>query len=603
MEAHPAPYMNVDPYSHTASSASRTLVRERGHAFFSRLNALTHSLSPFERLTLYVLTVLLAGSALVLLAGANAGISQEVPSRGGSLTEGIVGPARFVNPILATSQADGDIAALVFSGLTRALPDGTVVPDLASSYEISPEGTTYTFTIREDAVFHDGKPVTAADVIFTVRLAQNPAIKSPHRADWEGVSVASPDERTVIFTLPHAYAPFIQNTTLGILPEHLWKDTAAEDFPFNSLNTRPIGSGPFRLDNLETDATGAATRYDLSRFDAYALGAPYLDRITFLLYPRRDALVEALDSGAVDSLAGVSAAELARVSRDDIRVLSVPLPRVFGVFFNQSRSPGLAEVSVRSALDAAIDKERLVSMTLSGFGTPLDGPLPPGIIAPGVEDGERDVSPVSTAYTEETLDAARDILARGGWKFDEATAVWTKGGRELALSLATADSPELTASADAVATAWRQAGIKVNVQVYPISELNTTVIRPRAYDAILFGEVVGREPDLFAFWHSSQRNDPGLNLALYTNSKADTLLSQARATTNEEDRSALYAEFAELVAADVPAVFLYAPDFLYIVPKDLYGVSLATLTTPGERFLNAYTWYTDREKVWEIFAQ
>lgn len=145
--------------------------------------------------------------------------------------------------------------------------------------------------------------------------------------------------------------------------------------------------------------------------------------------------------------------------------------------------------------------------------------------------------------------------------------------------------------------------MKVTLKVYPLAELNTTVIRPREYDAILFGEVVGREPDLYAFWHSSQRNDPGLNLSLYANSKADTLLSQARATTNKSEREELYTEFADVVREDQPAIFLYAPDFLYVFPENVTGVRIGSLTTPSERYQNVYQWYTDTERVWEIFAR
>jgi peptide/nickel transport system substrate-binding protein len=571
------------------------------HGRFALLNDLLRRFSPSERLALYVFSILLAGSALILLAVTNNALSVQVPSRGGTLVEGVVGPARFINPVLHTSQADGDLTQLVYSGLTRSMPDDSIIPDLAKSYEISEDGTVYTFHLREDATFHDGAPVTAADVLYTVRAAQNPAIKSPHRADWEGVAIASPDTYTVIFTLPNAYAPFLQNTTLGILPEHLWKNTTPEDFPFNPLNTHPVGSGQFRVDNVETDSTGAAYRYDLVPFKSHVLGRPFLKRISIVLYQSEDALIGAFKEHDINALAGISPQKIEGLISDEHRMLTATLPRVFGVFLNQNRAQVFADASVRAALDAALDKDRLVQMVLSGYGTPLTGPIPPGII----DEGEAAVMPatemVSTAYTQETIDEARAILSRNGWVFDEGAGSWKKGSSELSFSLATADTPELTATADAVATAWRQAGIKVSLQVYALSELNTAVLRPRAYDAVLFGEVVGRELDLFAFWHSSQRNDPGLNLSLYANTKADTLLSQARATTDKTQRNELYGEFAEVVEEDRPAIFLYAPAFLYVVPRGLEGIGLATLTTPSERFLNAHEWYTDVEHVWEIF--
>lgn len=600
MRLRPPCAMDFSP-PETKRSFKEAFTRERAISRFTTLENLLRHFRPGERLFLYVLAVLLGASALALLAGANAAVSTEMPAEGGTHVEGLLGPARFINPILALSKADEDLTSLIYSGLVRALPDGSVVPDLAQSYEISADGMTYTFKLRPDATFHDGTPVTSADVLFSVQTAQNPDFKSPHRANWEGVTVAIPDEQTITFTLARAYAPFIYNTMMGVLPRHLWRNVSAEDFPFSPLNTRPIGSGPYAIKSYETDTTGAAVRYDLARFEKFTLGKPYLKNIRFLFYPNEAAMINAFNQGSIDSIAGVSPDRLASLDREDTVLMTVPLPRIYGIFFNQNHSAALSDIAARRALDLAIDKGRLVSQVLHGFGTPVESPLPPAI--EGTRMRVNTPSPiVSTAYTQETLDAAREKLTDGGWSFSEETGAWSKGGRELSFSLATVDSPELVTTADAVATAWRQLGIKVTVQVYPVAELNSTIIRPREYDALLFGEVVGRELDLFAFWHSSQRNDPGLNLALYTNSSADQALSQARATTNSDERRELYEEFARIVAEDQPAVFLYAPEFIYVVPKELRGISFGALTTAGERFLNVQEWYRDTEYVWNFLV-
>lgn len=568
----------------------------------SVLDDLLVRFSPSERLILYILALALSASAIALLAGANETVSVNVPSRGGSITEGLLGPARFINPVLSTSAADGDLTTLTYSGLVRALPDGTIAPDLAESYTISDDATTYTFKLRDGITFHDGKALTSADVLFTIKQIQNPDVKSPRRADWDGVVVSTPDDRTVVFTLPHAYAPFIDNCSLGILPEHLWKDTTPEDFPFNPLNTHPVGSGPYRIKQVDEDSTGSATRFDLEPFSNFALGRPNLSMISVRLYTSDDAVVDAFNAGDVDAIAGISSDQLAELDLKNSTVIRSTLPRVFGVFFNQNHAPVFADAAVRNALDIALDKDRLIRATLGGFATPLSSPVPPhqnAVVAGPIGT----TSAVSTAYTLDSVDAARDALERGGWKWSETDGVWKKGTQVLQFTLSTTDTPELVASANAVVTAWRQVGIKVTLKVYPLAELNTSVIRPREYDAILFGEVIGREPDLYAFWHSSQRNDPGLNLSLYANAKADTLLSQARATTKREDRDKLYTEFADLILKDQPAVFLYAPDFLYVFPKNVIGVRVGSLTTPAERFDNVYQWYTDTERVWEIFAR
>ncbi len=579
----------------------RTILR------LSTLEDMLRAFTPGERLALYALTIVLGASAIGLLIGLNSAVSVRMPTYGGAFTEGRVGSARFINPILAISQSDEDLSELIYSGLTRIHPDGRLIMDIAQSYEISPDGTMYTFKIKPDAAFHDKSPVTAADVMFTVDAAKNAALRSPRRADWEGVEVSSPDPLTVVFKLPRPYTPFIENTSLGILPKHIWANVSPEDFPFNPANTRPIGSGPYRIVRTEFDATGAATRYDLAPFSRFALGKPFLKRMTFIFYPNQTALIEALNEGEIDAVAGVAPHDLGMVTRTDMMVARVALPRVFGVFFNQNHAPVLADQAVREALLASVDKQEIIRSVLGGYGVALDGAVPPGATgthAPAVP--EPFVNNVSTSTEAELraalVDSARSILIRGGWTFDEAAGVWKKKKLELSFSLATADEPELVATVNAVAKYWRAAGIKVAVQIYPLSELNTNVIRPRSYDAILFGEVVGRTADLFAFWHSSQRNDPGLNLALYANSKVDGLLAQARATTERKAREALYVQFDNEIAKDNPGVFLYAPEFIYLVPQSVHGIKLGALSTPSERYQNAYEWYADTENVWSIFT-
>lgn len=585
-------------------SRRNDLLRHRSLPRFGRFEAMLKRFSPGERLLLYILASVFALSAFALLAGANAAVSVTVPHGGGSFTEGVAGTPRFLNPLLAISQPDADLSILVYSGLMRAMPDGRLVPDLASSYEISEDGTTYTFKLRDGLTFHDGAALTSADVLFTIQHAQNPDIRSQKRADWEGVVASAPDPGTVVFKLPRAYAPFLENTTLGILPRHLWEDVPNEDFPFNPLNARPVGSGPYRVSGFETDNTGAALSYELAPFKEYALGQPFIAKIIFRFYPNETALVQAYNGGRIDSFAGISPSHMAEL-RADTLLVRTPLPRTFGVFFNQSKNPVLADAAVRAALNTAIDRKALVHEMLEGYGVGLEGPIPPGVL-----DDAPPVAPEPLQTPEEAplepdaerVQKARDTLAAGNWKFDEAEGVWKKGGNALQFTLATADEPTLSGTAEAVAAAWRAAGVKVEVHVYPLSELNMSVIRPRNYEAVLFGEVVGRSVDLFAFWHSSQRNDPGLNLSLYTNGRADSLLAEARATTDKKHRMELYAEFASIVESDQPAVFLFAPEFLYVAPKRVQGILLGALTTPAERFLNVHEWYTDTERVWDIFT-
>ena len=605
--------MDFDSFSEKTRDIKTTLTRHRVVVHFSMLERALKSFSPGERLILHILTIILSLSAFALLAKANALTSVIIPSRGGSLTEGVEGPVRFLNPLLALSEGDKNIAALVYSGLMRAMPDGSLIPDLAERVEISEDGMTYTFILRPDLTFHDGEPLTSADILFTIQRAQNPDIKSHRRADWEGVSVAAPDARTIIFKLPHAYAPSLENATLGILPKHLWETVSAEEFPFAMQNTQPVGSGPYKIDGFDTDSTGSATYYELVPFKDFALGQAYINKIRFNFYPNEQYLIDAFNMNRIDIIAGISPSQIDKLSRRNLNMVQVTLPRVFGVFFNQNKNAAFADAAVRSALDAALNKQGIVDEIFNGYGTVLKGPIPPGFLGTVLPAAPKGMEDARASEPEaDNSEAAREILSRNGWKFDlpagalaqagEQKQVWAKKGVVLEFTLATVDEPELAATAEKIAQAWRRAGVKVEVHVYPIAELNSVLIRPRNYEALLFGEVVGRTLDLFAFWHSSQRNDPGLNIALYTNIKVDSLLEKARATANKRAREKFYEKFTGYVSEDKPAIFLYAPNFIYIVPKNLYGVELGTLTAPSDRFLNVYQWYTDTERVWSIFT-
>jgi len=563
-------------------------------SFIKTLNTTAQSFSASGRALFMFFAGLLICSSIALVYLLNVQFLVAAPAYGGSLSEGIIGTPRFINPILATSDADRDLSALVYSGLLKASNDG-YIPDLAQTYEVSDEGRVYTFTLREDATFHDGTPVTASDIVFTITKTQDPALKSPERANWNGVIAEAIDARTVKFTLRQAYAPFVENATLGILPKHLWEKIGAEEMPFSTLNSSPVGSGPFMVRAISRTSSGVPSSYTLEAFSDYALGKPYISSLVFRFYQNEDDLTQALKSKEIETASSVSPVALAEL--DDIKVDRSSLNRIFAVFFNQNQSEVLRDKTVRQALDQAISREALVEQVLGGYGTPLYGPIPPS--AP-----QKNPQPSNQA---ELVARAHQLLVDAGWKtgpdgiFQKTTA--EKSTKTLTFSLATGNVPELRAAAEYLRKTWGEVGVQVEVHVYDQGDLSQNVIRPRRYDALLFGEAVGREIDLFAFWDSSQRVDPGLNVALYANATADKILAQLRQTTDPASRNVLHQQFTAEITQDIPAVFLYAPDFVYIVPKDLQGLDLQFIETPSDRFLSAYKWHRESDFVWPIFVQ
>lgn len=545
-----------------------------------------------------MLSIGLFASTIFLVSKINEAFLVEVPAYGGTLHEGVIGSPRFINPVLAISDADRDLTTLIYSGLLKANPDGSFSGDLAKSYSISEDGLTYVFTLKDDAKFHDGKPLTADDIIFTIQKAQDPDIKSPKRANWEGVTVEKVSLTEVKITLKQQYGPFLGNATLGILPKHIWKDIGADQFPFSQYNVEPIGSGPYRFESYKRTDAGIATSYTLHAFNEYIEGKPYISTIQLTFFQNEEEIIRALQDGIIKSVGTLTPTEADKIRRGSFRIMTTPLPRVFALFFNQNQAPVLMNHEVREALAMIIDKNDIVLQVLNGYGIRLDGPL-------STLSGTTTKAVWSPEEASTTIKAAQMLLEKKGWKlgadgiYEKKTAKETQA---LAFSISTSNTPELKKAAEIIKASFEKIGAEISVKTFDQSELNQTVIRPRKYDALLFGEIVGHDPDLFAFWHSSQRNDPGLNIALYTNIKADRLLEQARTALNIDDRKKLYADFEKEIEKDIPAVFLFSPNFIYVVPQELHGIALGTLTTPSERFLSIPNWYIETEKVWSIFV-
>lgn len=510
-----------------------------------------------------------------------------VPTMGGTLDIGMTGSVRFVNPVLASSETDKDLTNLVFSGLMRRGEDGIIVPDLAESYTVSPDGRTYVFTIRKDAEFHDGKSITADDVVFTVRKAQDATIKSPWLISWIDVGVERVDDQTVSFTLKSPYGGFLLATTIGILPSHRWlPDTDADGFEFNSENTHPTGSGPFRVKRV-IQRDGRTIRYDLARAKS-ADPRPWIRAIDVHVYQNEEAAVSAFKRRTIDIASGLKAesADLFTSNRN-VTTWSEPLPRVFALFLNGTKVKALSDNSVRQALNIAIDRDALVRETLGGYGTAIDQLLP-------LTD-HKAPAPVNP-------DTAIQILEKSGWKVNPATGIRSKsiGGQSVNLSfaIATASTPELADAARLIADQLQPLGFDVSVQVFDLGTLDRDLIRPRAYDALLFGHVYRHDTDAYAFWHSSQRTDPGLNIAHYADPRVDRALERAFASNDESVRAAVYQEVSTRLDADHPAIALYQPNHVTIARHNLQGRTARTLVIPSDRFTDITSWFVRSDTRW-----
>jgi len=566
-------------------------------------NEIKRAISHFSKKEYFVFlgfVFILCLSTIIILQNINKSFMVNVPLQGGSITEGIVGTPRFINPVLAFSDADQDLVSLIYSGLMRKNSDGTLTPDLAEKYEISKDGLTYTFTLKNEIYFHDEKPVGADDVVFTINKIKDPIIKSPKRGNWDGVSVEKIDEKTVKFTLKQSYASFLENITLGIMPASLWEASPIE---LNDANTKPIGSGPYKVVKVNKQSGGLIDYYELTSFEKFNLGQPYIEKIILRFYPNENDQISALENGEVDQISSITPSNAQILKEKNYRVESLTLPRVFGLFLNQNQNQIFTDKNIITAIDLAINKDDIIRDVLLGYGVAIDNPIPPNMI------NYQKLNKGNNISHEEKIKKAQDILSKDGWKkgvngFLEKTTTDKKKKKAttyLEFSISTGNAPELVKSAELIKQDLKTIGMKVDVKTFEIGNLNQGVIRPRKYDALLFGQIINHESDLFAFWHSSQRKDPGLNVAMYTNAKVDKILEDAFITIDEKSRIKKYAQFEDEIKKDMPAVFLYSPNFIYIVSKNIQRFSIDHITRPGDRFLNSYLWYIKTDNVWKIF--
>ena len=530
-------------------------------------------LKPAERRFMIGVFILALGALLALPISAYYHTTTPVAAHGGSWTEAIVGGPQHINPLLIqANDSDSGLTNLIYSGLLRYDGNGNLVNDLAESYTISDNGLQYTFKLRSGLQWHDGKPLTADDVVFTIMTAQNSEYASVQHVVWQGIEVIKKDDLTVSFKLKNRYAQFLQNATLGILPKNIWEPVNPANFSLFEKNLKPIGSGPYKFSKLNRAGDGKIESYELIAFDHFALGKPFISKITFKFYTSENAAITGYNNGDVNGLGAISSRNVDQLRlRGQLNILGIKIPRYFAVFFNQTKSKALSGKTLRMALEYATNKDLLVKEILDGRGVKVDSPLLPGIIQ---------ISPPTQPY-------AYDLEKAKGLFGTTATASF-----ELTTSSNLPDLPQL---AESLKKQWAQVGVHVTVKSMSIAEIHQA-IKDRNYEALLFGEGFGVDPDPFSFWHSSERRDPGLNLALYDNKDADKLLEDARQTIDQLERLAKYDKLQNIILADAPAVFLYSPDYLYVQPRTIHGNTTKLINTPSGRFNTVYQWYIDTKR-------
>ncbi|PIR87314.1 MAG: hypothetical protein COU11_01020 [Candidatus Harrisonbacteria bacterium CG10_big_fil_rev_8_21_14_0_10_49_15] len=509
------------------------------------------------------------------------------PAQGGSYTEGIVGQPVAINPLLiGGNEADRDLAKVLFADLLT----------LSDSYSTSSDGTVWIVSLKNDLVWSDNTPITTNDVVFTVETIQNPETRSPSANNWQGVSVVRLSEKEVEFTLKTPYAYFSETLkNLQIVPAHIFSAIPPANLHLSSYNLEPVGSGSYTFISYEKERTGFITSYKLQANPNYAGSRSLIETLTFKFYPSYNDAILAFNRKSIDGLGGIDARDIADLKINH-RTYEIGIPRYYAIFLNQTVSSVLKEKAVREALTLATNKNHILKNILGDRGLIAHGPLAPYL--PGYNDA---------AYERERFSAeeAVAILEENGWDLDpesnDLIRVKNIRGEKVRLSfdLIVPNIPFLVDTAALIKSDWRNIGAELTVNVVSVAEAQNSYVRTRNYEMLLFGNILRNSADLYSFWHSSQRFQPGLNLALYNNERVDALLDSARTEFDPIERNSSIAGIQQTIHDDYPAIFLFSPNYLYAAPKDLGGLDLEFISTPADRFERVQSWFLKTTRVFK----
>ncbi len=535
--------------------------------------------------TLIVVTMIAVTTVLVVQQpSVRVLVSQ--PESGGVYSEALIGQISRLNPLLDwNNEADRTVNRLLYSTLFYFDERGFPRPDLAESWGVSPEGDIYNVTLRADARWHDGTPVTSDDVLFTIDLIRNGASLFPADVQelWRKVNVQKLDDHNLKFTLPEPFAPFLDYLTFGILPRHLLGTISPQDLANAEFNLHPVGSGPFTFEQFLVE-NGVIQGVALKRFDQYYRSKPYLERVVFRTYENGAAALEAFRREEVLGISKITPDILEQaLAEPKLAIYSTRLPQLTLVLLNLNNPqvPFFQNPKVRKALLLAINRDFLIQKALHGQGILADSPILPASWAyyDGIEH---------FAYQPEE---AENILRQEKYVIAAGDTVRAKEGERLEFTLLYPDDPIHAEVARLLVADWKRIGVAVTAQAKPIRELIEGHLSTRDYQAALIDLDLSHtpDPDPYPFWHQSEITG-GQNYSGWDNRSASEYLEQARVNTDLGLRQRLYRNFQILFQKELPALLLYHPVYTCGISRQIQNVQIPPLYEPRDRLMYLSEW-------------
>lgn len=507
---------------------------------------------------------------------------------GGIYTEALVGSMGRLNPMLDwNNSADRDVDKLIFSGLVRFDSRGLPQPDLADSWGASADGTIYNFSIRPNAVWHDGQPVTSDDVIFTIEMIKSAGSLYPQDVKdlWSQVEIKRLDDKTFQIKLPEPFAPFLDYATFGVLPKHLLESVPADQLATAEFNLNPVGTGPYKFDHLLTSG-GQITGVVLVANPTYFIQPPFIEQVVFRYYPNSASAFAAYQQGEVLGVSQLTNDVLEQALMEPtLSVYTSRLPQMGLVFLNNNNPnvPFLQNANVRRALLLGVNRNIIVSHILKGQAVIANGPILPGSWAYYDDIEKFDYDP----------DAAMVLLKQEGYVIPAGGGeVRAKDGQFLNFTLVHPDDALHTQIAQAIQSDWALIGVHIDLQAVPYSSLVNDFLTTRNYMAALADLNTSRtpDPDPYLFWHQSEATG-GQNYSQWDNRTASEFLETARTAADFTERARLYRNFQVVFTKDMPSLPLYYPVYSYGVDVQVQGVQVAPMYDVSDRLALISEWY------------
>ncbi|MCF7860088.1 peptide ABC transporter substrate-binding protein [Patescibacteria group bacterium] len=615
---------NNNNSSFSKLNTDKNLVYSLAHSKIPRKNQLKHIarfLNPKEKVFLKIAILALLVSVFYLGYGFYQKHLIQVPKVGGTYIEGVVGYPQTINPLYSNSRdVDADLARLIYSSLFNYDQDGRLLPDLAASWRIENENKDYIITLKDGVKWHNGGLLRADDVVFTFNLIKAPEFRSPQRFTLEGVTISKVDDLTIKFSLSEAYADFFSLLTFGIMPQNAWELIIPEAASLSELNLKPIGSGPYMFASLIKNKGGELKEYRLIANPDYYASQPYIQEVIFKFFPNYNELLRALNANDIEGASYVpDDLKNDLLAKHSLAIHNLRLPQINAIFFNANNDKALADVKLRQALAYAVNYDFLIKDVLNEEVDRAYGPILATDFAytpselqynfdrtkaeqiltdadyklVDISDqtlAKDEFSPEETAIVKYASSTSVD--AKGLWRVFQADKVY----QPLVIKLSVPDNGRFDV-AESIKNNWEAIGVHVNIVKVDSSSLNTELIINHNFEAFLYGQVVGFDPDVIAFWHSSKIAGQGLNLSSYNNSEVDKLLSEARqAADNFDLRLEKYKKFQEIISTDAPAIFLYSPNYTYVQTKRVRGFNGSAINSPSDRLAGINNWYLKTSK-------